>query len=84
MMSILSILISSFWYRYTKEENLLRKAKDLIQQGFSHTTNFEPKSILICTWKDVHSHLNENHMVKLIIWRIQNFILCLFSFLSPS
>ena len=48
-------------HRYTKEESLLKKAKQLIQEGFLHSTNFQPNSILICTWKNVHAYSNNNN-----------------------
>jgi len=50
-------------YRYTKEEHLLKKAKDLIQEGFKSSKDFQPNSILISTWKDVHSYLDKNNKV---------------------
>lgn len=49
--------------RYTKEEHLLKKAKDLIQEGFSNSKDFQPNSILISTWKDVHSYLDKDNKV---------------------
>ncbi|CAF1364989.1 unnamed protein product, partial [Adineta ricciae] len=55
-----SIKGGSITYKYTKEEHLLEKAKKLVQEGFPRATHFQPNSILICTWKDVHSHLNKD------------------------
>ncbi|CAF3615117.1 unnamed protein product [Adineta steineri] len=55
-----SIKNGSITYKYTKEEHLLKKAKELIQEGFPRSTSFEPTSILICTWTDVHSFLNKD------------------------
>jgi hypothetical protein len=52
-----------FLFRYTKEEHLLKKAKELIQEGFPRSNNFQPNSILICTWKDVHSYLDKDNKV---------------------
>jgi hypothetical protein len=49
--------------RYTKEEHLLKKAKEFIQEGFPRSTNFQPNSILISTWKDVHSYLDKENKV---------------------
>ncbi|UJR28460.1 hypothetical protein I4U23_009700 [Adineta vaga] len=55
-----SIKGGSITYKYTKEEHLLEKAKKLVQEGFPRSTNFQPNSILICTWKDVHSYSNKD------------------------
>ena len=53
--------------RYSKEEHLLKQAKELIVEGFPRSTNFEPNSILISTWKDVHSVLNVDNKVCNIV-----------------
>jgi hypothetical protein len=57
--------------RYTKEEHLLKKAKDLIQEGFSNSKDFQPNSILISTWKDVHSYLDKDNKVLKRIFNIK-------------
>lgn len=56
-----SIKNGSITYKYTKDEQLLKKAKELVQEGFPRATNFQPNSILICTWKDVHSYLDKDN-----------------------
>jgi hypothetical protein len=53
--------------RYTKEEHLLKQAKDLIEEGFPQATNFQPNSMLICTWKDVHSYLDRDSQVRITL-----------------
>ena len=56
--------MSLFFIRYTKDENLLKQGKEWVQQGFTRATNFEPTSILICTWKDVHSFHDKDDKVS--------------------
>ena len=53
--------------RYTKDEHLLKQAKDLIEEGFPQSTNFQPNSMLICTWKDVHSYLDRDNKVRITL-----------------
>jgi hypothetical protein len=60
---IIVLLCLFFLSRYTKEEYLLKKAKNLIQEGFPRSTDFQPNSILISTWKDVHSYLDKDNKV---------------------
>jgi hypothetical protein len=61
--------------RYTKEEHLLKQAKDLIQEGFFHSTTFQPNSMLICTWKDVHAFFDKDDKVNIIIRKIFSYYL---------
>ena len=53
----------ALYSRYTKDELLLKQAKDWVQQAFPRSTSFQPNSILICTWRDVRSFLNTDDQV---------------------
>jgi hypothetical protein len=50
--------------RYTKDEQLLKQAKSWVQQGFPKSTAFNPNSILICTWKNVHAFYDQGDKVS--------------------
>jgi hypothetical protein len=70
-------LFCYFWvlFRYTKEEHLLKKAKEFVQEGFPRATNFQPNSILIATWKDVHSYSDKENKVSKLKYLIIHFFI---------